>query len=314
MNLVDHLKKPEYLFRPSQVFVRIWRGLKGNHRFETVRLPWGLEIKIQPDNIVGHAVWTVGVADPTVSEVLWRLIEPAETVVDVGANIGCLTGLMAARVGNGKVIAFEPSREVFTILRENVAAWRRKLAADLFTYQLALSNYDGAGVLGVAEGRARDTALAGLIVDAPELGESVQVRRLAGLVDEPIGVLKIDVEGHERAVLEGAAELIRRRLIRDIVFEDHQSYPTPAAQFLEAHGYELFNLGQSVWGPKVTPIRERGCHRAWDSRSCLATLDAGRALTRLHRGGWETLSRRARRSVNQAAPRSSILLGLGEQK
>lgn len=299
MNLVDQLKKPEYLFRPSQVLVRIWRQLKGNHRFETVRLPWGLEVRIEPDNIVGRAVWTVGVADSTVSEVLWRLIDPAETVVDVGANIGCLTGLMAARAGRGKVLAFEPSREVFVNLSENVAAWQRQLPATLLAYPLALSNYHGAGVLSVPEGSARDWALAGLVSDEQE-GDAVEVRRLDGLVDEPVGVLKIDVEGHERAVLEGAGELLRRGLVRDIVFEDHQSYPTPAAQFLEAHGYELFNLGQRVWGPKATPIRELSCHRAWDSRSCLATLQPARALARLRKGGWETLSRRARRYVKRA--------------
>ena len=53
---------------------------------------------------------------------LQELIQPGWTAIDVGANIGYFTLLMANRVGpQGKVIAFEPINENFRILQENIA-------------------------------------------------------------------------------------------------------------------------------------------------------------------------------------------------
>jgi FkbM family methyltransferase len=296
MQVIDHLKKPEYLFRPSQLLIRIQHELKGKHRYETVRLPWGLTIKIQPDDIVGRALWTVGLVDPTVSEVLWRLIEPQETVVDVGANIGYMTGLMATRVErSGKVISFEPNPDLFALLSENAAHWQNELGTPIALHQLALSDHCGAGRFGIPAVQAQDWTLAGLLDDATRAHStfSVEVRRLDEYIPGPIGVLKIDVEGHELKVLQGAGALLRERLIRDIVFEEHAGYPTPVTELLEAAGYPLFNLGQTLFGLKLTPIAAKSHHRAWDSRSCLATLDPQRALARLRKRGWEILRRRA---------------------
>lgn len=50
--------------------------------------------------------------------------------------------------------------------------------------------------------------------------------------DTEIGVLKIDVEGHELNILEGARRLIAQRRIRDIVFEDYFPHPSLVTLFL----------------------------------------------------------------------------------
>ena len=59
--------------------------------------------------------------DLAVSEALWRLLDPGALALDVGANIGFMTNLMAWRSGPcGRVLAFEPHPEVFRSLAENV--------------------------------------------------------------------------------------------------------------------------------------------------------------------------------------------------
>ena len=294
MWLLDHLNKPEYIFRPSQIITRLRREYQKPRQFEELTLTWGAKIKFQADEIVGRALWTVGVADPTVTEVIWRLADSGETTVDVGANIGYMTSLLAARVGaRGKVIAFEPHPGTFRLLSENVAVWRRDLGAPIETHQVALSDYDGDGLLGLPRDFNQDRALASLSLSSDRVAATipVQVRRVDSLVKEPIGMMKIDIEGHELLALRGALELIGRRQIRDIIFEEHGNYPTPVTDFLEDQGYTLFNLGQRILGPKVNAVREGSCHRRWDSRSCLATIEPSRALARLRKSGWETLRR-----------------------
>lgn len=294
MRLLDHLNKPEYIFRPSQIITRLRRERQKPRQFEELTLPWGATIKFQPDGIVGRALWTVGVADPAVCEVIWRLTDEGETAVDVGANIGCLTSLMAARVGpRGKVMAFEPHPETFRFLSENAAVWRRELGARIELHQVALSDHDGDGMLSLPQDFNQDGALASLSLNPDRVGAaiSVRVRQIDNLVKEPIGLMKIDIEGHEVVALRGALELIGQRRVRDIVFEEHGNYPTAATDFLESRGYTLFNLGQRILGPKINAISDGNCHRSWDSRSCLATIEPSRALARLQKRGWKTLGR-----------------------
>jgi FkbM family methyltransferase len=292
MNLIDNLKKPEYIFRPGQIITRLWHAYTGAHQFERVRLPWGLDIKIQPEHFVGRSIWTVGISDPTVCEVLRRLIDPGDTALDLGANIGSMTSLMAVRVGNqGKVIAFEPHPEAFDILKENVACWESSLGPRVTIYPVALSNYNGEALLGIPDKSNRDSALGSIVTDKcrPATTIPVRTKRLDDLITGQIGVLKIDIEGHELMALEGATDLISRHQIRDIVFEEHRCYPTPVTRFLEDYGYTLFNLGQTLVGLKVTPASSESFHREWDARSCLGTIDPERALERLKQRGWKSL-------------------------
>ena len=56
-------------------------------------------MRVRPRETVGHIMWHLGVLDLAASEVCWRLLDPGETAVDVGANIGVMTGLLARRAG-----------------------------------------------------------------------------------------------------------------------------------------------------------------------------------------------------------------------
>ena len=65
----------------------------------------------------------------------------------------------------------------------------------------------------------------------------------------PVGVLKLDVEMHELEALRGADGLLSRKLIRDIVFEEHRAAPTPVTTLLESYGYEIIGIRQGLGGP-----------------------------------------------------------------
>jgi hypothetical protein len=102
-------------------------------------------------------------------------------------------------------------------------------------------------------------------------------------------VAKIDVEGHEPAVLRGASQALAEHRIRDIVYEAHAGYPDEVSGLLEHEGYHVFAVGSGFFGPRCQPASDGPVAARWESPSFLATLDSDRALARLQPRGWRVL-------------------------
>jgi len=138
---------------------------------------------------------------------LWlirHLVEPGTTALDVGASIGIYAAEMSRYAAN--VIAFEANPEV--------AAFASKVAAhNVEVIDKALSSRAGLTTLTVplnAKGRAV-TELASIAAKAAEENDvtiDVETRRLDDFPIANCSFIKIDVEGHEEAVLDGASALI----------------------------------------------------------------------------------------------------------
>jgi len=135
-----------------------------------------------------------------------QLITQQTLVVDVGANIGAHTLFFAQAVGaRGLVFALEPQRAVFHLLCAN----------------LALNEVGNVRAMHAAAGQARGRAFMpvfdyskpgnfGGIGLAEKDGEPVDMLSIDTLQLPACHFMKIDVEGHEQAVIAGAAETIAR--------------------------------------------------------------------------------------------------------
>jgi hypothetical protein len=109
-----------------------------------------------------------------------------------------------------------------------------------------------------------------------------------------VGVMKLDIEGHELAALEGASRLFESKAVRDLVFEEHLAPPTPVTKWLQVRGYALFQLDQPVVGPRLLPLTLGiGRRSRVDAPNCLATTEPERARERLQHYGWRVLASRA---------------------
>jgi FkbM family methyltransferase len=136
------------------------------------------------------------------------------TFVDVGANIGTST-LTALRAGFANAVAFEPEDENFRLLRANLVLNDADRAVRAF--RLALSDTAGAATIDPLPGKSGAARL--LAADEQPRGETqpVEVRRLDDLVADgtlapaEIGLLWLDVEGHEVHVLRGAEQALAHR-------------------------------------------------------------------------------------------------------
>lgn len=135
------------------------------------------------------------------------------TLFDCGADIGLFTALLCSRCNRiGCVVAFEPNRRVEQVLRLNLAQFPLTEV-----HMAAVSNYTGRGKLLAPAYDLGDHAR--FLVPAEE---GVPVMTLDSL--ERFGrdvLLKLDVEGEELHVLEGARETIRRAAHCVLTLEAH---------------------------------------------------------------------------------------------
>lgn len=139
------------------------------------------------------------------------LVKPCDHVVDAGANIGYVTMLLSRLVGPaGRVDSFEPVPDTFELLSHNARALRLE---NVQLHHVALSDSAGGATMHVPEYSSGGENLYESSLEHVE-GRAVQVQR-AMLDGELPGAakpsfMKIDVEGHELALLRGAAGVLDR--------------------------------------------------------------------------------------------------------
>lgn len=283
--------KAEYVFRPRQILRRLALSARWPSGRVVAQLAWGMPIEVEATENIGRAVLALGVYDLPVAEVLWRLTDPGEVAVDVGANVGSLFAVLVRRTGpSGQAWAFEAHPGLAERLRSNAARWRGW--GDVHVVAEAVSSAPGTVSLVLPDGFESNRGLArvgaapggpgALTVPATTLDE-----RFAAAPRAP-DVLKVDVEGHEEAVIEGARTLLARGHPRDCVYEDH-AHPSRVTRLLEASGFTVFRIERWLSRPALVPSGSRSRGPAWEAPSFLATRAPERARARLHARGWRCL-------------------------
>jgi FkbM family methyltransferase len=293
MRLTGILSKPYYRYRPRQIALRLFRAVWPASPLQEVTLPWGVHLRIDTREMLGTSIWETGLFDIAVSEAIWRLLGRGDLAVDVGANIGYMTGIMAVRVGReGRVLAFEPHPRVGADLRQNLELLReREGVGEVRFFPVALSSRNGTSTMIDGAGFEENRGLARLADEEGEPGEGarVETRRLDDLVgDEPVALMKVDVEGHEAEVLRGGEGLLRAGRIRNILYEDHYGARSPVHPYLAELGYTVYSLGWSTTGPVLAPLG-REVAKPYEAPSFLATLDPADTSRRLVEPGWQVL-------------------------
>jgi FkbM family methyltransferase len=295
--VLTELLKPHYFLRPRQAVRRLLQTVRQPRpQVVEIRLPWGLPLRVDTREDIGQAVWRLGVYDLAVSEALWRLIDPGELVLDVGAHVGYMTGIMALRSGaSGKVLAFEPHPDLYKDLLYNLAlcSWDRRLAP-IEACRLALSDEIGQAYLQTGDDFARNRGVA-RVTDRSDSAIRVETATVDHVLQgRSAGLLKIDVEGHERRVLAGARESLVAGRIRIILYEAYAAEARAIEDDVLALGYTVFGLGRSLFGLRLAPCGRPPHLPPYDAPSYLATLDPAGALRRCAPRGWRVLHPPAR--------------------
>ncbi len=281
--MASRLSKPHYIYRPSQLVRRM--RLPRHTPELLVQTPWGCPMLIARNDHLGAGIARTGVHELAVSETMWRLSESDDLAFDVGANIGYFSGLLACRAR--EVVAVEPNPQLRRFIASNIERWDvgEKITLD----DRAASNRSGTAALHVPSGYTHNYGIATLEDSDGATGASVEVAtfRLDDLIaGRRVGLLKLDVEGHELAALEGAGESLAGGLIRDIVFEEHEPLPSPVSRMLESMGFAVSGIEETLRRPLLVSGRVPG---GWGAPTYLATRDQARATRLMSAPGWSCL-------------------------
>ncbi|NJM20680.1 MAG: FkbM family methyltransferase [Richelia sp. SM1_7_0] len=187
-----------------------------------------------------HRLYYLGFVEQNTFKIIKKLLPVDGTFVDIGANIGIYSCIMANHVGaKGSVIAFEPMPENLAALYSNIALNQLK---NIEVNELALSNRQKAFNLYVPSVHQQGATGCTQVwnpgdwvsvgnTDATTLDIAFQKQRL--------DFIKIDTQGHELEILQGAKLTIERfqPFILCEVFEENR---TKVFDLIKSWNYAIF--------------------------------------------------------------------------
>lgn len=261
---------PWYQFQEGNVLAKVKRALflrekylvlllhrMGLKKHATARLFFGKRLWIplaEANALKMYFLGTLGSSrERPLTAFLSSHLMAEDVFYDVGANFGFYSFLAEAILSKGEVHAFEPNPRIYHYLAHNAAH------SHVVAQQLALSNMkgdvtffdtvdDSSGGSLIRDTEKAETAYADTTVPATTLDAYVATHR-------PPSVIKIDVEGAEQLVLEGAVETLKK--YRPVVIlevwggERGETHHAAAIRFLLNVGYTPHRIDKQG---DITPV------------------------------------------------------------
>jgi len=208
---------------------------------------YGYTLYNKNDKYIGRSIELYGEFSELEVELFRQICKRDFVVVEVGANIGTHTMALSKIVGDkGRVYAFEPQRVVFQTLCANMAL---NSITNVEAFQVALFNqkgellipeidYDKEGNFGGIE---LDRFSDGLKVAQEKADEFLNLKRF--------DFFKIDVEGMEQGVIEGASKLIE--MFKPILYVENDRLEKSDAliQTITKLGYKIYKHNPYLYNP-----------------------------------------------------------------
>ena len=212
--------------------------------------------------------------EPELAWVMFRALNPGDFAIDVGANIGFFSILMSKLVGpQGMIFAFEPGANNLPKLSANLKknsvtnvqvleqpVWSRE---EKVTFYINADSGGGNALFDPGNWWSNDKSRAN-----PQPIEMMSTTLdLLDISKERVKLIKIDTEGAEQRVLEGAVNLLKGYRPPYIIAEVN---PHGLAQagcdgesmraFMLGMGYEMFLMHKDDQIPSLLPARTRVTH------------------------------------------------------
>jgi FkbM family methyltransferase len=230
--------------------------------------PWynNSKVRLYLGNDLSRPIYIGGCIEPNEFAFINSVLKKGMVMIDIGANDGLFTIFAASKVGKqGRVLAFEPSRREFGRLQsniqmnhlENVIAISKAASNEIGFAQLKISEYghEGQNTLGDFVGNVRQSGVQ--TVETCCLDMVPEVRTL-----QRLDLIKIDVEGAEHKVLEGAQGVIQNFKpiilleLMDKALRYQGSSATQIVQYLQSLGYIIYDFSATSGKPVLSDCKK----------------------------------------------------------
>jgi len=173
-----------------------------------------------------------------------QICDQRRICLDIGANVGLWSCDLVENFE--KVIAFEPVQEFIQCYRKNVKK------DNYFVYECALGKENSFINMNIVEGNTGHTH-----IDKSSFGRgAIPLKTLDSFNFSDIDLIKIDVEGHENDILQGALETIERNRPVLVIEQQKHEYQNdmetlPAIKLLQSIVYKVVNQFNKDWILKI---------------------------------------------------------------
>jgi FkbM family methyltransferase len=215
----------------------------------------GMRWRLHLDHYLDREILRKGAFEKKTTRLVRRIVKPGMHVLDVGANFGYFTTLLAHHVGpQGHVWAVEPTR----CFRSRIA-WH--LQANGLTDRVTIVPHglsDRASDVEITIGESSAT-LHPVSVSRSSASETISLKRLDDISGE-LGIrrldfVKVDIDGHEPMFLDGACELLQRHM-PIVVIEFCEANLRVAGSDVHALRLQMEELGYTMYSErKRRPFR-----------------------------------------------------------
>jgi FkbM family methyltransferase len=190
--------------------------------------------------------------EPMVTRALLNYVRPDADFVDVGANIGFHSVLVAQQLTSGRVYCCEPTSRARLRLERNLQL--NSVSNKVKVLPVALASKPGEMSINTVVGKEEYSSLGSLY--HPSTSEEIQIKEVVEVTtidilaknhDMKLGIIKIDVEGFENQVLAGAENTLKNQRpvivmeLSDFMLKKNGSSADTVITFLESFKYRVFD-------------------------------------------------------------------------
>jgi FkbM family methyltransferase len=214
------------------------------HLYQSASLRYSSNVVMDlvPGDAGSDAIAFTGVYECELTQRVVRLAKHGGLFVDVGANLGYFSLLWASLNPRNRCLAVEAATR-------NIAFLQRNIEQNHLSGQIQLIPHAAGQIRGTFSfdpGEERQTGWGGFSLECSPRCIEVDVIRLDERIDEPVSLLKIDIEGADTWALFGCERLLKAQLIREIWYEQNKPRlgalgiePDAAQNYLTSCGYSV---------------------------------------------------------------------------
>ena len=206
------------LKRITTVLYRFWQVTINSNRSRLIKkgaernlykTRYGDFFWLTSSGYVDRCISTEGIFEEHSTQLIKKLVRKGDIVLDVGANIGYYSVIFSKLVGNnGKVLCFEPTNHYRKVLEKNLAA-NNIHNAEVFAFGLSNKSEELEIHIGECSATLHPPDMQGCrnseTINLKSLDDFLQEYKLA-----KINFIKIDIDGHEPLLLEGAWKTLEK--------------------------------------------------------------------------------------------------------